>query len=511
MCVEISIPFMRIWRIRYTLLVAILIFGLVNAPTSAFAAVKSGSACKVLGQISVQGSTSFQCTKSGKKLIWAVKPEVKPIQTALGSPIAMKAFAEMQKAIAAMGTSAAPKITTIPSPSTDSKLEKEIQGNLLFASEYFKNYLPQSQPISVWIIGSPLDLKWNATSWRIAIPYQAENLITRSDAFSAEVGYATDGALAMVITSPDQLTTFHEFTHAVQDMLAQGKAGLPCWVREGMAEYESNAMMGRNSEVAYKAAMLNLIDELSMISFSLFKYRSAGLDYWVNYFANDETRNNGECRKNSSALDAAYSVGGLGFQYLQGQYGRDKVFEFIKNIGQDWKGVCPSANDKMIACKSWKISFKKSFGVEPAVAYKAMGAFIVNQIEWSTTVKSMSESDIIAQFPESRSIPKYEPLAKVEVAGAPCLTNGETAGSLKCVNKDNFFFWSASGNGGGQNNSGSKTPVQIDDLGAPAGVPAPGRTCPNVGDKARYEKTPLMCVKGSGNTGTWMIDNNPAN
>ena len=174
-----------------------------------------------------------------------------------------------------------------------------------------------------------------------------------------------------------------------------------------MAEYESNAMMGRNSEVAYKSAMLNLISELSMINSSLFKYNSAGLDYWVNFFAKDETRNNGDCRVKSSLLDPAYSVGGLGFQYLTGQYGQDKVFEFIKNIGQDWKGVCPSPRENLIPCKSWKTSFKKAFGVEPASAYKSMGAFVVNQIEWSGTVKGLSESAIAEQYPESRTIPEY--------------------------------------------------------------------------------------------------------
>lgn len=496
-------------RSRFFLTALLLIVGLINTPTSAQAGVKAGSTCKVAGQTLIKGSITFVCSKSSKKLVWAVKAENKQIQTALGSPIAMNAYAELQKRITEMSTSGNSNIRLIPTPGASANLTREIEKNLIFASEYFSNHLPSTHPITVWVIGSPQDLKWYSASWRIAIPNQAENLISRQDGFSAEVGMTTDGAFAMVVTSPDQLTSFHEYTHAVQDYVAQGKAGLPCWVREGLAEYESNAMMGRNSEIAYKTAMLNLIDELSMISFSLFKYRSAGLDYWVNFFANDETRNNGECRLKSSALDPAYSVGGLGFQYLVGQYGRDKVYEFVTNIGNDWKGVCPSPNEKMIVCKSWKTSFKKAFGVEPSVAYKSMGAFIVNQIEWARTAKSLSESDIRSQYPESRRIPEYPALSMKDVVGAICSNKDQTSGNLKCIMNDSFLFWGSTNNPRGQSNSGSLPQPVVDDLGAPPGVPAPGRTCPNVGDLARYEKTPLICVKNSASGGLWIINPNP--
>jgi hypothetical protein len=491
----------------------LLIIALLGLPNAALGAIKPGTNCKVAGQSVSEGSANYICTKTGKKLVWVAKAVAKVPQTPLGSPIAMKAYEELKTAVSKMNFSTSPNIRTIPTPGATSKLEGDIQNNLVFASTYFSDYLPTKYPITAWVIGSPQDLKWYSASWRVAIPWQAENLIGRQDGFSAQVGQSTDGSFALVITSPDQLTTFHEYTHAVQDYLANGKAGLPCWVREGMAEYESNAMMGRNSEVAYKSAMLNLISELSMINFSLFKYKSAGLDYWVNFFATDETRNNGECRAKSSALDPAYSVGGLGFQYLTGQYGRDKVFEFVKNIGQDWKGVCQSPNEKMIPCKSWKTSFKNAFGVEPASAYKSMGAFIVNQIEWSANSKGLSESAIAQQYPESRSIPDYPPLAKRETAGAPCDKKDDISGQLICTSKDGFLFWGAKNSppgpstSGGQENSNSQP--MLDDLGAPPGVPAPGRTCPNVGDRARYEKTPLICVKNTKTVGMWMIDPNP--
>ena len=490
----------------------VLIFSFLSLPDAALGAIKSGTNCKVVGQSITDGKSTFTCTKSGKKLVWVSKVAAKISQTPLGSPIAMKAYEELQKAISEMNFSTSPNIRTIPTPSASSKLESEIEKNLVFASSYFSKYLPTKYPITAWVVGSPEDINWYSASWRIAIPWQAENLIARQDGFSAQVGQSTDGSYALVITSPEQITTFHEYTHAVQDYLANGKAGLPCWVREGMAEYESNAMMGRNSEVAYKSAMLNLINELSMINFSIFKYRSAGLDYWVNFFTNDETRNNSECRMKSSLLDPAYSAGGLGFQYLTGQYGRDKVFEFIKNIGQDWKGVCPNPRDKIIPCKSWKISFKKAFGVEVASAYKSMGTFIVNQIEWSATNKGLTESAIAQQYPQSRTIPDYPPIVKRETAGASCDKKDDVLGDLICTSKDGFLFWGAKNTpgpstSGGQENSNPQP--MIDDLGAPPGVPAPGRTCPNVGDRAHYEKTPLICVKNAKTIGMWMIDPNP--
>ncbi len=487
------------------------------APASA--AVKSGTTCKSVGQVVAQGSQQLTCTKVSKKLVWVSKEIVKVPQTSLGSPVAVKAFTEMQKAIDAMGTEGKPNITYIPTPSASSALVSESQRNLIFASEYFRTYLPASRAITAWVVGSPQDSSWYAGSWRVAIPEQAEDLIGRQDYISGQVGSTTDGALALVFTSVEQLTSFHEYTHAVQDEVAQGKSGLLCWVREGMAEYESNAMLGRNSEVVYKAAMLNLVKELSMISTSLFNYRSAGLDYWINFFVSDETRLNGNCRRQSSVMDPAYSVGGLGFQYLEGQYGRDKVFQFIHNIGTDWKGVCPAPQVKQIACKSWKTAFKKAFGIEPAVAYKAMGAFIVNQIAWSYTVQGLNEAAINEQFPQSRSVPEYAPLPTKDVAGGSCNRSGEMTGNLKCVLKGGSMFWSFAGslNGGSQSGGtqtggtqtgGTPPPSTIDDLGAPPNVPAPGRSCPYVDDRTHYEKTPLICVKGIP-VNKWMIDPNP--
>lgn len=505
--------FLGMKKSRFFIPGLLLIIASLSLPNAAVGAIQSGANCKVAGQSITEGKSTFICTKSGKKLVWVAKAIAKVPQTSLGSPIAMKAFEELQKAISEMTFTTSPNIRTIPTPSASSKLESEIEKNLVFASSYFSKYLPVKYPITAWVVGSPEDLKWYSASWRIAIPWQAENLIARQDGFSAQVGQSTDGSYALVITSPEQLTTFHEYTHAVQDYVASGKSGLPCWVREGMAEYESNAMMGRNSEVAYKSAMLNLISELSMINSSLFKYNSAGLDYWVNFFAKDETRNNGDCRMKSSLLDPAYSVGGLGFQYLTGQYGQDKVFEFIKNIGQDWKGVCPSPRENLIPCKSWKTSFKKAFGVEPASAYQSMGAFIVNQIKWAATVKGLSESAIAAQYPESRTIPDYPTIVKRETAGASCEKKDAVLGELICTSKDGFLFWGAKNTPPGPSTSGgqedSNSQPMIDDLGAPPGVPAPGRTCPNVGDRAHYEKTPLICVKNAKTIGMWMIDPNP--
>ena len=53
------------------------------------AAVKAGTVCKKVGQVSIQGKNSFKCIKSGKKLIWSIvkqTPSPKPTPTPTASP-----------------------------------------------------------------------------------------------------------------------------------------------------------------------------------------------------------------------------------------------------------------------------------------------------------------------------------------------------------------------------------------------------------------------------------------
>ena len=57
-------------------------------PTSA--AVKGGDACKKVGQVSIQGQSSYKCVKSGKKLIWSIVKKTTSAPTPTPSPTTAK-------------------------------------------------------------------------------------------------------------------------------------------------------------------------------------------------------------------------------------------------------------------------------------------------------------------------------------------------------------------------------------------------------------------------------------
>ena len=52
------------------------IFALILAAPSSFAATKDGGICKKQGAIQLVGGKSYTCVKQGKKLIWVVKERV---------------------------------------------------------------------------------------------------------------------------------------------------------------------------------------------------------------------------------------------------------------------------------------------------------------------------------------------------------------------------------------------------------------------------------------------------
>lgn len=58
---------------------------LFSSVSGAQASVNAGSACKKVGESLTHFGKSFVCTKSGKKLVWVVKPIIKSVTTATSS------------------------------------------------------------------------------------------------------------------------------------------------------------------------------------------------------------------------------------------------------------------------------------------------------------------------------------------------------------------------------------------------------------------------------------------
>jgi len=102
-------------RVRVALvLVSILVVGLFNSPASG--AVKSGQACKKLGQTSSSAGIKYICIKSGKKLVWN-KGVALANHPSTQSPTPAASSTSLSSASASPSPSPSPSASPSPSPS----------------------------------------------------------------------------------------------------------------------------------------------------------------------------------------------------------------------------------------------------------------------------------------------------------------------------------------------------------------------------------------------------------
>jgi hypothetical protein len=79
-----------------------------------------------------------------------------------------------------------------------------------------------------------------------------------------------------------------------------------------------------------------------------------------------------------------YILGAMAFHYLAGNYGNQKIQDFYLGLKDSWKGVCDGpVNKGNYPCPSWKITFKKVFGITPEDAYPKFGQYIYDEIKWA--------------------------------------------------------------------------------------------------------------------------------
>ena len=108
-------------------------------------------------------------------------------------------------------------------------------------------------------------------------------------------------------------------------------------------------------------------------------YQAKSAEYWAEFFVQGEFKKPSECDPWIN-----YIVGAMAFQYLGGTYGNDAISSFYLGLKDGWKGVCPyPISSEGIPCESWKIVFKKSFGVTPDELYPKFGQYIADEIKWA--------------------------------------------------------------------------------------------------------------------------------
>ena len=401
--------------------------------------------------------------------------------SALGSPIAMKAWNELQKNSPKSYSKNIPNVVFIVGPHSDPKKVKIAENQILFGLHYYEKYIPSTTPITIWIWDAEEDRNWYDAALRAGLnkgSYDSMNLKDRAD--SAASGPTQDGSQGMelleieLVNDQYPYAIYHEMTHISQFTQTSGKT-MPCWIREGMATYNGFAIESRISQDVYINSMLRIVQRGLSFSFNGVDYKTTKPEFWNEYFKNNETRPISKCMEPQD-----YATGAMGFQYLTGMYGFDKVYKFLRELNAAWKPECDTNSADQVACLSWKEVFQKNFGKTTEKAYSEISQFIVDQIAWANGKKIQTDDVLRKKYPKNFAVPEFKlPAMKIR-AGAPCAKIGEvsTANKVKvtCMKVSDYQFWSVSPVGEqaqgttGNNNSGSNPTQNPDEVFGPGGL-----------------------------------------
>ena len=384
---------------------------LVATMAQAATAPKPGSVCKKAGQSITISSKKYTCVKSGKKLVWSkgvavVKPTPSPTPTINEltyatdmTPIHLAAYKEFTKSYKARMTPEVPNIEFIVDPKMDPVLLKQIVDNINVAAKFFAQERPLNVPLKIWI-SMTTEFQWIYDNMTEVLPAQLleggwlDMKLARSkaepDGFmgGGAPGDTKSGVATLFFNGSVKANwgdafwsqvPAHEFTHVVQRYeLGNSMGPMLCWVREGNANYYGWLIAGRNSQAAYRNFWLQALSRIPAMA-EVPDYEAKSAEYWAEFFVQGEFKKPSECDPWIN-----YIVGAMAFQYLGGTYGNDAISSFYLGLKDGWKGVCPyPISSAGIPCESWKIVFKKSFGVTPDELYPKFGQYITDEIKWA--------------------------------------------------------------------------------------------------------------------------------
>ena len=469
-----------------------------------------------------------------RKILWltvfsltaAFLPQATAASTVLGSPIALKAWNELQKNSPKTYSKTLPNVTFVVAPNSDPKKVKIAENQMVFMLHYYEKYIPAKTPITIWIWDAEKDRAWYDAAIRAGITkgsYESLSLDARHD--SGTSGPSQDGSQGMelleieLVSDQYPYALYHELTHISQTSLTSGK-NMPCWVREGMATYSGFAIESRISQPVYINSMARIIQRGLAYAAGDTDYKTTTPQFWIDYFKDNETRPISRCKEPQD-----YATGAMGIQYLVGMYGFDKLYKFLAGLDAAWKPECAADTSDIVPCSSWKTVFAKTFGVTPESAYSGFGTFIVDQIAWAQKQIIQTDEVLRKKYPQNYAVPDFKiPAAQIR-AGAPCAKENDVATANKvkvtCTKVSDFLFWSVSPlsvtaqvQTSGNNNAPVQTPTQTTTpTPAPTQNPddvfGPGGLCDIEGQYLPTEKGDvLLCTASTGKL-RWAATSDP--
>ena len=435
-----------------------------------------------------------------------------------GSTTAANAYSEVQKRMASILKYENPNINYVVAPKTNPKFLALANSAVKFAANYYSDVMPITTPITAWVIDDRGSTNWtiDAMSATGVHPSGYKSAFLRQ--VSATPDKSRDGSLEILLFSTqypdrlgagDQYELSHEFTHLPQTYaMTKGKGSMLCWQREGMAEYGAIAISGRFSPLRYQQ------ETLHGTHFVMNLKTSFGTD-WVTYFKQNEARSTGACAPED------YAIGALAFQYLEGTYGRSKVFGFLENLGANGNMECPEFMRDGIPCPQWRDALKTVFGISADDLYPKMAKFIDDQIAWAKNLQEIPYATLLKKEPKAFSYPKFLPPASKPAAGQVCKKSGEKIKLnntvFTCTLFESAKFYSnikedipgfiatpkPNSSGAPQNN---QTPDPNYDFEAPEGTLARGRLCLDLGVTVKsWKNEQLICIKNSKGAIVWTL------
>lgn len=382
-------------------------------PVSAISATKitPGTVCKVYLQKVTYKDNVYTCTKSGKKLLWnkgVAVAKATPVPTPTPqpyvypsdlTPTTLAAYEDFVRTYKARLSDEIPNVEFIVEPHMDKALERQIMDTINVSAKFFANERPLSVPLKIWIAMSS-EFQWIYDSMTRALPSEQleggwlDMKLARAKAEPNDFmggGAAGDdkNGVATLFFNTSTHSNWgdsfwsqvpaHEFTHVVQRYeLANTMGPMLCWVREGNANFYGWMIAGRNSQAAYRNFWLQALSRIPTLGEDP-DFQSRTASYWTDFFVEGESKSTQECDPWIN-----YMLGAMAFQYLAGNYGNQKIQDFYLGLKDSWKGVCNGpVNKGNYPCPSWKITFKKVFGITPEAAYPKIGQYIYDEIKWA--------------------------------------------------------------------------------------------------------------------------------